>query len=159
MNTCKKPVTVAHSGSFSLDQPPEKAIYLFTAPGERIWVPGWAPTLLNGDGFEEGTVFTTGHDDEHTIWVVVDFDTEGCRARYARITPASRAGTVEVNLVPNAVGGSTVHVKYQLCALTPDGNEYLSGFDEDAYADMLAEWKALLEKTDVNFAALIPHQP
>lgn len=158
MNSNAKSVSVVHSGSFSVDQPPEKAIYLFTAPGEELWVPGWAPTLLHGDGFEKGTVFKTGHDDEHTIWVVVDFDTKTCRARYARITPASRAGTVEVNLVPNAESGSTVNVKYQLCALTPDGNEHLAGFDENAYSEMLAEWKTLLEKTDVDLETLIPHR-
>lgn len=151
-----EPVNVAHSGTFDLDDPPEKAIYLFTAPGEVVWVPGWEPTIMNGDGFEQGTVFLTGHGDEATIWVVVDFDTEAYRARYARITPASRAGTVEVQLHANDSGGSIVEVSYELTALSESGNENLAGFDDKAYAKMLTEWKRLIETADIDYLALIP---
>ena len=147
---------IAHSGSFELDDCPDKALYLFTAPGEVIWVPGWEPNIMSGDGFEAGTVFTTGHGDEETIWVVVDFDTENFRARYARITPGSRAGTVEVNLHRNAAGGSTVTVAYELTALSESGRENLAGMDSDAYANMLIEWKSLVEAAEINYESLVP---
>jgi hypothetical protein len=151
-----EPVTVTHSGTFDLDDPPEKAIYLFTAPGEVVWVPGWEPTILSGDGFEQGTVFLTGHGDESTIWVVVDFDTKAYRARYARITPASRAGTVEVRLHTNDSGGSTVEVSYELTALNESGNQNLAGFDDEAYAEMLIEWKTLVVAAQIDYQTLIP---
>ena len=35
---------------------------------------GWHPVILSGDGTEKGTVFVTSHNEEVTIWVVVDFD-------------------------------------------------------------------------------------
>lgn len=38
-----KPVHVDRSGTFDLDQPPEQTFHLFTAPGERLWVPDWDP--------------------------------------------------------------------------------------------------------------------
>lgn len=149
---------IAHSGSFELYEPPEKALYLFTAPGEKTWVPGWDPMVLNGDGFERGTVFTTGTGDEATIWVITDFDTEKYLARYARITPSSRAGTVEVSLSANNAGGSTVRVSYDLTALNESGNEKLADFHEHSYSEMLREWKSLLSQAAIDFQALIPRQ-
>ena len=105
-----EPIHVAHTGSFDLDAPPELAFHLFNAPGEELWVPGWDPTILSGDGTEAGTVFVTSHGDEKTIWVVIDFDVDAHRAKYARVAPESRAGTVEVQLHANDSGGSTVTV-------------------------------------------------
>ncbi|MDH3744143.1 MAG: SRPBCC family protein [Acidobacteriota bacterium] len=148
-----EPVSVAHSGTFDLDVPPEKAFHLFTAPGETLWVPHWHPVILSGDGTEAGTVFVTRHGDETTIWVVVDFDSNQHRARYARLTPASRAGTVEVRVQPNDRGGSTVAVRYELTALTESGNENLAGFDAGAYSKMLKEWEALIRAADIDYQA------
>ena len=149
------PVNMVHSGTFDLDAPPQKAIHLFTAPGEMLWVPDWDPVILSGDGTEEGTVFVTSHGDESTVWVVVDFDLNGHRARYARITPGSRAGTVEVRLHPNESGGSTVTVKYELTALSASGNHVLTVFDAE-YSDMLKEWEALIRAADIDYQALVP---
>ena len=150
------PVHVDQSGTFELDVPPEQAFHLFTAPGETLWVPGWDPTILSGDGTEAGTVFVTTHGDETTIWVVVDFDPGRYRARYARVTPASRAGTVDVRLRDNGRGGSTVAVRYELTALTESGNENLAGFDAAAYAEMLKEWQRLIRDADLDHEAYPP---
>lgn len=146
----KDRVTVAHSGELQLDLPPEQALHLFTAPGETLWVPGWEPTILSGDGTEEGTVFLTGKGEEKTIWVVVDFDAETFRARYARVAPTSRAGTVEICLHPNGEAGSTVMVTYRLTALSDSGNSTLTAFDAMAFQEMLKEWKALIAAADID---------
>jgi hypothetical protein len=145
------PVKVAHSGTFDLDVPPEKAFHLFTAPGETLWVPHWDPIILSGDGTEEGTVFVTSHGDETTIWVVVDFDLNRHRARYARVTPASRAGTVEVQVQANGRGGSTVTVSYELTGLSESGNENLAGFDSRAYSEMMKEWEELIRAANIDY--------
>lgn len=151
-----EPVNVVHSGTFDLDAPPEKAFHLFTAPGEMLWAPGWDPVILSGDGTEEGTVFVTSHGHETTIWVVVDFDLNAYRARYARITPASRAGTVGVRLHANDSGGSTVTVKYELTALSESGNQNLTHFDAGAYAKMLNEWEIHIRAANIDYQALVP---
>ena len=150
-------VTVKRSGSFELDMNPNRAFPLFTAPGERLWAPGWEPFILNGDGYEEGTVWVTkGH--EHTgYWYVADYDTASRHARYVRVTPGADAGTVDVSLKPNGTGGSTVHVTYQLTALSEAGNEHLSkSFTEPKYAEMLEHWRTLIndnrERIDEHFS-------
>lgn len=145
--------SVAHSGTFELKVPPALAIHLFTAHGERLWVDGWDPVILSGDGTAEGTVFVTSHGDETTVWVVVDFDESTYRARYARLTPGSRAGTVEVQLRDNGDGGSTVTVTYGLTALSEAGARCLQRFDADAYAEMLAEWPTQILEADIDYEA------
>ena len=146
--------SVAHTGTFELGVPPTLAIHLFTAPGERRWVDGWDPEILSGDGTAEGTVFTTSHGGETTIWVVVDFDERGYRARYARLTPGSRAGTVEVRLRDNGDGGSTVTVTYELTSLSESGRRNLHHFNADAYAQMLVDWRTLILAADIDYEAL-----
>jgi hypothetical protein len=150
------PVHVDHSGTFDLDVLPEQALHLFTAPGETLWVPGWDPTILSGDGTAAGTVFVTTHGHETTIWVVVDFDSNRHRARYARVTPGSRAGTVEVRLQENDRGGSTVTVRYELTALSESGKESLDSFDAGAYSEMLKAWEEHIRHANIDYRAHFP---
>jgi hypothetical protein len=108
---------------------PDDAITLFTAEGERAWVPGWDPHQY------DDAVFTT-HDDR-TFWVTVD--QEPRRMRYARVTPGVHAGTVEVRCEPEG-DHTRAHVTYDLTPLRPDA---LAGF-ADGYQSMLAEWERLI---------------
>ena len=147
-----KPIHVKHTGGFRLAMPPERAIELFTGPGERSWVPGWDPTVLSGDGTEMGTVFVTSDAHSTTVWVVVDYDTEALRARYARATPGVKACTVEVNLHPDGEGGSEVRVTYELTALSEAGNKDLAHFDASAYAAMLREWEQHIRHAEAEIA-------
>ena len=83
-------LNIVRSGSLCVDAPPQHAFELFTAPGEELWVDGWNPTVLSGDGLEQGSVFVTDVG-EVTYWIVVDFDRESRHARYARVAPGQRS--------------------------------------------------------------------
>ncbi|WP_281557826.1 hypothetical protein [Thalassomonas sp. RHCl1] len=138
-------LTISRSGSFEIEIAPEKALPLFTGPGERLWVPGWDPVILSGDGFEPDTVFLTGHNGKTTYWQVLDYDKQTKHARYHRINPDSDTGTVDVLLKANGRGGSTVHVTYKLTALTSMGNKkLLKHYDQASYAKMMVEWRDLI---------------
>jgi hypothetical protein len=143
---------VIRTGTLHVAAAPADAFPLFTAPGERLWVPGWAPVIVGGgNGLERGSVWLTGEGDEHTIWLVVDYDPEKLHARYARITPASRAGTVEVTARPDGSGETSVEVAYDLTALSEEGNEALGDFDEANYEKMMLEWERLIEAADLEY--------
>ena len=143
---------VIHTGIVRVAAAPEDAFPLFTAPGERIWVPGWDPVIVGGGvGLERGSVWLTGDGEDHTIWLVVDYDPQRLHARYARITPASRAGTVEVTAKPNESGGTSVEVTYDLTALSEHGNEILAEFDEAYYAKMMLEWERLITEAEIEY--------
>jgi hypothetical protein len=145
--------TVTHRGSFHVAAPPEQSIHLFTALGEILWADGWQPVILSGDGIEKGTVFVTTHNEESTIWVVVEFDPQKFHARYSRVTPAMRAGTVEVNVRSDGQGGSNVEVAYQLTALSEAGNRDLAHFDAQEYAEMMTQWENEIRDANIDYQA------
>ncbi|MEO0420441.1 MAG: hypothetical protein AAF249_16395 [Pseudomonadota bacterium] len=150
--------TVVQTGSFALDMTPDEALPLFTGPGERLWAPGWNPSFLNGDGYEEGTVFVTGGHGDTTYWYVKAYDTSEHRASYVRVTPGADLGSVDVQLVSDGKDGSTVIVSYRLTGLSEAGNESLrSHYSEEKYAEMMEEWRSLINDNraaiDAHFAA------
>lgn len=135
---------VRRTGAFRLDMTADAAFPLFTAEGERAWVPGWAPVYPDGAVHEVGQVFLTGSDAEATIWTVVRADPAARRSTFARITPGRRAGTVDVRVEPDG-DGCRVHVAYDMTALTEDAEAALGGYGEAAFEAMLHEWKRLIE--------------
>ena len=149
-------LTIARTGSFELDMNPDDAFPLFTAPGEKLWAPGWEPFILNGDGYEEGTVWVTLGHGHTTYWYVAHYNTADRQAQYVRVTPDASTGTVDVSIAANGNGGATVNVSYHLTGLSPAGNEHLEGsFSESQYAEMMKEWRTLIndsrEKIDDHF--------
>ena len=144
--------TVAHTGTLRVDAAPEHAFQLFTAPGERLWVDGWDPEVLSGgDGREQGSVFVTRAGGDKAYWIVVDYDTEALHARYARIAPDTRAGTVDVSARSDGRGSTEVEVTYELTALTDEGDRQLEAFDPDAYARMLGDWERMIREADFDY--------
>jgi hypothetical protein len=49
-----------------------------------------------------------------------------------------------------------VEVSYELTALNESGNQNLAGFDDEAYAEMLIEWKTLVVAAQIDYQTLIP---
>lgn len=114
----------------------------FTAAGEELWIDGWRPSYVHPtDGrTEAGMVFTTGEDEQFTIWTMVDFDTERHYSRFVRVTPALRTALVEIQCHAGAAGGTDVEVRYTLTALTPQGAASLADFEGPAFVAMIEGW-------------------
>ncbi len=144
--------SIRHSGTLHVEARPGHAFQLFTAPGEKLWIDGWDPEVLSGgDGRARGAVFVTSVKGEKACWVVVDYDDVALHARYARIAPATLAGTVEVAARDDGAGATEVTVTYELTALTADGNEQLAGFDRRAFDRMLAHWERLIRDANLEY--------
>ena len=134
---------VERTGTLALPIAPDEAFAYFTPEGERGWVPGWDPVALHApDGTlsRVGAVFTTAHGGEETLWLVLDFDRDLRRARYARITPGSRLGTVEVRCRAHGTG-TEIEVTYALTSISAGGEAVLSALTEEAYLEMLSDWE------------------
>jgi hypothetical protein len=129
--------------------PPDPAMALFTAEGERLWADGWEPQYPQADRREgPGAVFTTGHGGHHTTWVMVDHRTE--IVRYARVTKGMTAGTVAVEVVRSDERSTEVRVTYDLTALSAAGDCWLDAFDAHYDAEIGAwstEIAAALERS------------
>jgi hypothetical protein len=130
-------------GQIELPLPAEDAFKLFTAEGERLWVPGWSPEMLGAVPQAQGLVFLTGEGDEWTIWTVIASDPVGGILRYSRVTPALRAGLVEVRLTGEGER-TRVEVRYDLTALSSDGEASLEAYSAPRFAEMLDTWHALI---------------
>lgn len=150
---------VAATHRIELPVPADRGLRFFTPAGERLWVPGWSPRHLHpADGrTEAGMVFTTGAGDDFTIWCLVDWQPAQGRARYSRVTPALRAGTVDVRCVPIDAQRCAVDVSYTLTALSPAGETTLVAFEGPAYRQMIESWREAIEvRLPVLQAAEIP---
>ena len=144
--------SVIHRGTLRVAALPAHAFQLFTAPGERFWIEDWDPAILSGgDGREKGAVWITQVGGTTAYWVVVDYDAAALHARYARIAPATHAGTVEVFARPDGAGDTEVEVTYQLTALTEAGNRELAAFDTDAFSRMLAGWERMISEANLEY--------
>ncbi len=147
-------LTIKRSGSFKLDMEPGRALSLFTAPGEELWVPDWQPFILHGDGYKAGTIWITQNGTQQTYWYVALFEYETGRARYVRVSPQQHSGTVEVEVAPNCSGGSIVGITYQLTGLTRAGNaEVAKMLRKDRYARMMEDWQTMIVRNRVRIEA------
>jgi len=134
---------IQNSGSFELPMTPDAAFPLFTAEGERDWVPGWSPDILAELPQHPGLVFLTNVHGPETIWTVLESSPALLTHRYSRVTPGHTAGIVEVKLFP-ADNDCQVNVSYDMTALSLEGEAALDGYRGTAFATMLAEWQRLI---------------
>jgi hypothetical protein len=135
---------VQSCGTFPLPLSPEAAFPLFTAEGERDWVPGWSPQILGELPQHPGLVFLTSARGSQTIWTVLETNVSTLTHRYSRVTPGHTAGVVEVRLRPRALG-CEVTVSYDMTALSLEGGEALASYQGAAYTAMLGEWQELID--------------
>ena len=146
--------SVVQSGSLHIAAPPEETFPLFSAPGEKLWVDGWDPVVLSGDGLERGTVFITDVD-EKTFWIVVDYDRDARHVRLARVAPKSRAGTVDVRVESDGGKGSLVTVTYELTSLSERGDVMLAELDQDGYETMMRGWEQAIRDAAIDYEQVV----
>jgi hypothetical protein len=137
---------VRREHTITVDAPVDRVFPLLTPAGEELWVSGWKPVYLHPTTGEMtlGMVFTTGAGNDTTYWSVVHYDPVAHVARYARVTPVSRFGFVDVACTPAAAARTRVTVAYTYTALTEAGNAFIDAFTETSYRQMIEEWRTLM---------------
>ena len=128
--------------------PVDRVFPLFTPIGETQWVPGWHPEFLHPESTEtrEGMVFRTGQGSELTLWSCIAWDPAKCHVRYARVTPSSRFGFVDVVCREPSAGQKEAVVTYTFTALNDDGASYLTSLSNEAFIDMIDDWQVRIDK-------------
>ena len=139
---------VRRSGSLRVAAPLERAFPYFTPDGERLYVPGFDPHYLHPLTGEqgEGAIFTTDHNGEDTLWMVLHFSPADGQAEYARVTPGSRRGSVSVSLQRLDESTTQATISYDLTSTSEAGDQKLAAFTDQAFAAMLAEWEAKIDQ-------------
>ena len=146
-----KPMPLFRSASFELPLSAEQALPLFTAEGERRWVPGWSPDILSG-AHEQGSVFRTQTaEGVRTWWVATDYDATAGRVAYARVAEGSHVGLVQVQVDALAPQRCRVTVRYTLTPISEAGERFVAELlDEREYPRFIAGWGEKIQ------AALFP---
>jgi hypothetical protein len=139
--------SIVASHSIVIDIPVRQCQMLFTPAGEELWVDGWQPKYMDPcDGRTvQGMFFATGSGDETTVWFMTEFTRAPYRARYARVTPASRWGFVDVECKELDEHATHVQVTYQLYALTTSAEDVFKNFEPKPFIAMINEWKRLID--------------
>jgi hypothetical protein len=134
---------VEKHGRFALRGSLTDVVPLFTAEGERRWVPGWEPRFpLFDHVHERGEVWTTAAAAGTTIWLTANRRPDG--VLLARVTPDVAAGLVEVTCRQGSDGTVDVEVSYDVTALSDRGRDAVTHL-RDGFDDMLATWQRLTQ--------------
>ena len=142
--------TVKHTASFEICQPVKKLFPLFSAEGEKLWVPGWNyENLMGGTDLHEDYVFLTkshDHAASDAIWLVKRYEPEDYLVQFYKVEPDEKIGIIEVRCFEQNESQTKVQVTYEYIGLSATGNEFISNFSSSKYKEFMAEWDTLLVK-------------
>ena len=142
--------TIKHTASFEINEPAKELFPLFSAEGEKLWVPGWDyESILDGTELHEDYVFVTKSHDHaaaDAIWVVKRYQPENYLVQFYKLEPDVKIGVIEVICFEQNESRTKVQVSYEYIGLSRAGNEFVSGFTSSEYKKFIDEWKTLLVK-------------
>lgn len=142
--------TVKHTASFEICQPAKELFPLFSAEGEKLWVPGWSyENIMGGTDLHEDYVFVTrshDHAASDAIWLVKRYEPEDYWVQFYKVEPGEKIGVIEVKCFEVNESQTKVQVTYEYIGLSEAGHSFVSSFSSSEYNAFIAEWETLLLK-------------
>jgi hypothetical protein len=141
---------IKYTEDFQISQPVEILFPLFSAEGEKHWVPGWDyKNIMGGTDLHENYIFITENHDHaasDAIWLVKKHVPDTYFVEFYKVEPEEKVGIISVKC--NSISGSetNVSVSYEYIALSEKGREFVANFTSKEYKEFIGEWKQLLEK-------------
>jgi len=140
---------VKHSADFQSDQPADILFPLFSAEGEKLWVPGWDyENVMGTDDLHEDYVFITKNHDHaasKAIWLVKKYIPGEYLIEFYKVEPGEKVGVIGIKCSPLSEGKTNVIVTYEYIAISEKGRDFLSTFTSQVYKAFISEWQQLLE--------------
>lgn len=140
--------TVTHSKKFRMNQPIEILFPLFSAEGEKLWVPGWDyKNIMGSTGLHEDYIFLTQTHDHATtdaIWLVKRYDPESHFVQFYKVEPEDKVGIITVQCARLEERLTEIEVTYHYIGLADRGNEFIEAFTPARYGEFINEWEELL---------------
>jgi len=141
---------VKYTAGFEIDQPIKTLFPLFSAEGEKLWVPGWDyENIMGSTELHEDYIFLTkNHDHASTdaIWLVKRYEPESHLVQFYKVEPEDKVGVVTVPCTEIHKGKTIVNVSYEYIGLSKKGDEFIEAFTSSEYEAFIGEWKSLLVK-------------
>lgn len=135
------------SGSFEVCAPADRVFPLICPVREKEWMESWNPGVVYSQSglVEPECVFTSADENGETIWIVVDHDAETRVVEMVRTTPGFTACILDVAVEPVSEAECRVAVTYSHTALSAAGEAFVDAFSDEAYAEVMAQWKRALD--------------
>jgi hypothetical protein len=141
---------VKHIGDFQMDQPIDVLFPLFSAEGEKYWVPGWDyKNIMGSTELHEDYIFVTENHDHaasDAIWLVKRYDPDSHHVEFYKVEPEEKVGIIIVKCTAISQSKTDVRVSYEYIALSEVGNQFVTSFTELEYEEFIGQWKLLLDK-------------
>jgi len=122
---------------------------LFSAEGEKSWVPGWSyENIMGSTELHEDYVFLTKSHDHATtdaIWLVKKHEPNNHYVQFYKIEPEDKIGIIDVSCTQLSDSNTEVQVTYEYIGLSDKGNEFIKNFTPTEYNEFISEWKSLLD--------------
>ncbi|SMO86836.1 hypothetical protein [Gracilimonas mengyeensis] len=139
---------IAHTADFRIKYPADKLFPLFSAEGEKLWVPGWDyENIMGTTELRENYVFlTTNHDHAATsaIWIVKNYQPEDYLVEFYKVEPEEKVGFIKVHCTSLSESDTKVEVTYEYIALSEKGKAFIKDFTTEDYTAFIGEWGELL---------------
>lgn len=139
---------VEHSKKFRINQPVDILFPLFSAEGEKLWVPGWDyENIMGTTKLHEDYIFVTrthDHAASEAVWLVKKYDPESHFIQLYKVEPGDKVGIITAACTRVEERLTEVEVTYQYIGLGDAGNAFIDGFTQDFYENFIGEWERLL---------------
>ena len=140
--------SVKHAKRIRINEPIRKLFPLFSAEGEKLWVPGWDyENVMGSNELHEDYIFLTqNHDHAHSeaIWLIKRYDSETHYIEFYKVEPEIKVGVISVQCFEIEEAETEIEIVYKYIGISDRGNEFIEGFSKEAYAEFIGEWEKLL---------------
>jgi len=141
--------SIKHEEEFQVDQSIDVLFPLFSAEGEKYWVPGWDYiNIMGSTELHEDYIFVTenhDHASSNAIWLVKQHNPDSHFVEFYKVEPEDKVGIIGVRCRSISQSKTNVRVSYEYIALSEKGNQFITGFTKEIYKEFIGEWKQLLE--------------
>lgn len=123
---------------------PEKVFPLLCPVREAEWLDGWRYNMIYSESglVEEGAVFSTPcKDEEDTVWIVTKHDPKTYQVEFVRFTHRSRTCVLKIAVTSKDGNCSYVDVSYTYTGITPEGNDFINRFTQQAFVEAVVFWE------------------
>lgn len=139
---------VKHTRTFRMNQPIDVLFPLFSAEGEKLWVPGWDyENIVEGTELHEDYIFLTKtHDHASTkaIWLVKRYEPNSYHVQFYKVEPEDKIAIIIVQCHKLSDNQTQVDVSYEYVGLSEKGDAFVADFTSTEYKKYIDEWERLL---------------
>jgi len=140
--------TAKHTADFKINQSIDSLFPLFSAEGEKLWVPDWDyENIMGSNDLREDYVFLTKNHDHasaNAIWLVKRYEPDNYLVQFYKVEPEDKVGIVTVQCIKINECLTKVEVSYEYIGLSKKGNKFIQGFTSTDYEAFIGEWYKLL---------------